>query len=537
MSTFGRPDYRAPIHPHHLTMPRPLTTQQQPPEQRSDNSRTSVEGAGWRCAARDLKALLPPERREKPPFRWSNLRALRESRNDQLAKWFGDPSAQQRQLWLRDWYGDRQPDLRLDRTDLSQASFLLLGDTGEGDASQYALLALLAHFGRDTDFMVICSDVIYPAGEVEEYENKFFHPYRDYKAPIYALPGNHDWYDDLRGFMFHFCGRESPPQRPKPSRFSRARLRERLWRRNQRPPDPARVARMRALRSRPEQQATLPGPYYVIETGPIELVAIDTGIVSGIEGPQGDWLRTVSRSPKPKILLTGRPIYVDGEHRPCKIDGGRSGTVDAIVRDPDCNYIAAIGGDIHNYQRYTVDVGGRALQYIVSGGGGAFMHATHKIPNIDDSNLQGLRESDFRCYPLRGDSLSFYSLLYDRKFPGSWAIDPDQAAAYMAERLGVDVTKEDSKGVAVSDETRRRGRRVYPLPGRGRGPLHTWFSEFFDWNEPPLFKSVLKIDVTSNTKLSPAMRLPAASRTTCASRRTGLCVSGRLIAVGVGCDA
>ena len=462
------------------------------------NSRSSVTGAGWNCPARDLKALLPPERRDKPPFRWFNGRALLESRNDQLAKWFGDPSPEQRELWLDDWYGDARPGLRLDRTDLSEPSFVVLGDTGEGDASQYALLTVLDQVGRDTDFMVVCSDVIYPAGEVEEYEHKFFYPYRDYGAPIYALPGNHDWYDDLRGFMFHFCGRERQPRRPKPSPLSRAWLRERLWRRNPRVPDPSRVARMRALRSRPEQQGSLPSPYYVVTTGPIDLVAIDTGIVSGIDAAQGEWLRGISRSPKPKILLTGKPIYVDGKRHECAIDGGRGGTVDEIVRDRASNYIAAIGGDVHNYQRYTVDVDGRAIQYIVSGGGGAFMHATHKIPKIDISDLpSAVREPNFRCYPLRGDSLSFYSTLYDRKFPGAWAIDPEQAAAYMSERLGIEATKGDAKGVEVTDETRRRARGVFPLPGRGRGPWHALFSEFFDWNEAPLFKNLLRIDVTA----------------------------------------
>ena len=469
---------------------------QQPAESATDNSRRTVAGAGWHCPARNLKALLPPDRRDKPPFRWFDGRTLLESRNDELAKRLGDPSPEQRQLWLRDMYGDGPPDLRLDRTALAEPSLLLLGDTGEGDASQYAVLAPLAELGRDTDFMVICSDVIYPGGEVEEYEHKFFHPYRDYPAPIYALPGNHDWYDDLRGFMFHFCGRQRQPRRPKPPLLSRARLRERLWRRTPGAPDAAVVARMRALRSRPEQQVRLPGPYYVVETGPIELVAIDTGIVSGLDRVQGEWLRSVSRSSRPKILLTGKPIYVDGKYHPCDIAGG--GTVDELVRNPEYNYVAAIGGDIHNYQRYPVDVNGRVLQYIVSGGGGAFMHATHKIPNIDERDLHGVREASFRCYPLRGDSLSFYSLLYDRKFPGSWAIDPDQAAGYMSERLGIRPTKGDVQDVAVSNETRRRARRVFPLPGRGRGPLHTWFSEYFDWNEPPLFKSVLRIDATAD---------------------------------------
>lgn len=410
-----------------------------------------------------------------------------------LAKCFGDPSPIQRELWLRDWYGDdAQPPFRIDRTNLAKTSFVVVGDSGEGDVSQYVTLAVLERLGKDTDFMVICSDVIYPAGEVEEYEFKFFHPYRDYLGPVYAIPGNHDWYDDLRAFMFHFCGRERAPKR-KPDSVG-ARLRDVLWRQQKKPPSPTSVRRMRSLRARPEQQGLLPGPYYVVETGPVEIVAIDTGITNGIDRRQGDWLLEVSRSPKPKILLTGKPLYVDGRIEPCEIEGG--GTVDAIVRDGDNNYVAAIGGDIHNYQRYTVDVGGRAIQYIVSGGGGAFMHATHKIEKID---LPGVTESDFRCYPLRGDSLSFYSTLYDQKFPGSWSIDPDQAAAYMAKRLQIPPTKADVKAVQVTDETRKRADRVFPLPGRAQGPWHKIFSEFFDWDSAPLFKHLLRVDASFNS--------------------------------------
>jgi hypothetical protein len=462
------------------------------------NSRDSVAGAGWRCPARDLTALLPAGRRERPPFRWFHAGTLWQSRNDQLAKWLGDPSPDQRESWLNDWYGQARPDLRIDRTQLVEPSFIVLGDAGEGDTSQYALLAALQAVGGDTDFMVICSDVIYPGGEVEEYADKFFHAYKDYPAPIYALPGNHDWYDDLRGFMFHFCGREVQPARPSPSPFSKAGLRERLWRRDTRTPNAQRVAEMQALRGDPAQQAEQPGPYYVIETGPIDVVAIDTGIVNRIDAAQGEWLRDVSRSPKPKILLTGKPIYVDGEYKASPVDGGPGGTVDDIVRDPACNYLAAIGGDIHNYQRYPVDVGGRTIQYLVSGGGGAFMHATHKIPNIDRTEPKGVRERDFRCYPLRGDSLSFYSALWSTKFGGDWFIDPAQAAAYMAERLGIEPTKQDAEAVEVTNDTRRKARRLFPLPGRGRGPFHMWFSEFFDWNDPPLFKHLLRIDATAN---------------------------------------
>ena len=156
--------------------------------------------------------------------------------------------------------------------------------------------------------------------------------------------------------------------------------------------------------------------------GAVRIVAIDTGITGGIDAAQGEWLRRVSRSPKPKILLTGKPIYVNGRQDACDDRGG--GTVDEIVKDPAHNYVAAIGGDIHNYQRYPVEVGGRTIQYIVAGGGGAFMHATHKIHNIESSTASS--EADFRCYPLRGDSLVVLLDAVGQEVSGRLVIEPDR---------------------------------------------------------------------------------------------------------------
>ncbi len=67
----------------------------------------------------------------------------------------------------------------------------MLGDTGEGDASQYAVVPPLLAAAGDTDLMLVASDVVYPAGAKAEYAAKFLHPYRDYGGPIYAVPGNH----------------------------------------------------------------------------------------------------------------------------------------------------------------------------------------------------------------------------------------------------------------------------------------------------------------------------------------------------------
>jgi hypothetical protein len=199
---------------------------------------------------------------------------------------------------------------------------------------------------------------------------------------------------------------------------------------------------------------------------------------------------------KPKILLTGKPLYVDAEHHPYPVEAG--GTVDEVVRDPANGYVAAIGGDVHNYQRYSVQMDGQGspLQYIVSGG--AYISATHRIPRVD---LPGVGENDFVCYPCRGDSLSFYSNLYDRRSSlgkGRLHIAPDEAAAYMAGRLGIEPARPGDRSATVSERTRRVADWIYPLPGSGRNLYHNFFSEFFDRNDPPLFENFLRIDASGS---------------------------------------
>jgi hypothetical protein len=488
------------------------------PEQ--TNSRTSVAGAGWYCPTSGELPSTP----NGPVFSWLDPRPLLLSRNDRLARTQalgGDPTNDERRRWMAT-IADRAGDLRVDRTDLERVSFVLAGDTGEGDLSQLVTVPLLNRLSVATDFMVIASDVVYPAGDVQDYVAKFYAPYAGYGKPIYAVPGNHDWYDGLTGFMFHLCRAETPPPAPATRFPSRAWLRERLWHRAARL-DARRLAALRAHRdARPASGQ--PGPYWLLDTGPLQLVGIDTGIAGTLDRDQGAWLKRVSAaSPKPKLLVTGKPLYVNGRQRPGSIEGTQE-TVDEIVRAPQHNYLATVGGDVHNYQRYPVDVGGgRTIQHLVSGGGGAFMHATHTIPTVA---LDGVTEADFRCYPLRGDSLSFYSQAYERKLGrlpllgGQFAIDPLQAAAYMAERLRIEATKPDARGVVVTDATRLAAQNVFPLPGQragARGLLQPVFSEFFDSNDPPLFKQLLHVEATERS-----LRIRCLAATGCAGAEAGV---------------
>jgi hypothetical protein len=539
------------------------------------SSRESARGAGW----------LPPvgpalpvgswplllARRFKPraePFKWISVDALSKSYNDVLSRFAGERIVHaQRQRWIEltrlSGLAERFPDRIVDRTDLAEPAFVVLGDPGEGDASQYCVATAVRALApsRPTDFMVLCSDVIYPAGDVNDYADRFYVPYADYPGTVYALPGNHDWYDLLHGFMEHFCVARGVSGFPA-VRGWRERIARLLWRRA-RPVDSKLIEPLRAAsppwRASPSRPAQ-PGPYFAIDAGPVRLVCVDTGISGELDAEQGEWLLRVSAGERPKVLLTGRPLVVDYTRRPGPIEGSAL-TVDDIVRDPAHRYVAAIGGDIHNYQRYPVDVAGRRIEYLVTGGAGAYMSATHGLdPNQPPRDLPaGVDfpvEDDIRLYPLRGDSLAFYArqvvpflrraltttvaaaaglavmalwmwffsevaavvMLVLAALPASLAaylvrigalrtltlrgalrfgaVDPDVAAAYVAERYKMQVTRDEGHAVDVPADARRVLELVMPL--RQRGPLIRFLSELFDSDYPPFFKHFLLARVTDN---------------------------------------
>ncbi|WP_330455861.1 metallophosphoesterase [Streptomyces sp. NBC_00820] len=467
----------------------------------TDSSRDTAQGAGWGAAEPGAYKQLMPDHVEK--LSWLSPRTLWAARNGVVASWFGDPTGRTRGRWVARRAAAGAPADKVIRREVPERfSFMVIGDTGEGDDSQYCAVPGFLTAGQDTEFAVIASDVIYPVGGADDYGTKFFRPYQGYPAPIYAIPGNHDWYEDLGAFMRVFCA-DTPPLDPEPAPrpLTAGSWRALLWRRP-RPADEQRLAETRALRAAPGQQAVQPGPYWAIDAGPVRIVGIDTGLLGTVDAEQGAWLREVSRGPKPKILITGSPLYVDGEHHPCAIESG--GTVDDVVRDPAHHYVAAIGGDIHNYQRYPVEVDGRTVQYVVAGGGGAFMHATHTIPRVSVANVT---EREFRCYPLRGDSLAFYSRLYGRRLGlrRFFTLTESEATAVTAERLGIE------PGRAPGPDTRvtRRTRIVAGLLGTGRRPDHRrrfrlpvrkMYTQLFSPGSatysPPFFKSFLRLDVT-----------------------------------------
>lgn len=482
-----------------------------------------ADDADWRAQPADYA----PIGRAGSRFSWLSPVTLWHSRNNVLASLTGDPTENARRAWVaaqRIALADRgEPevvveDFALERPELAEFSFMLMGDTGEGDVSQFAAVPAFLAASRGSEFAMIASDVVYPAGDVNQYVAKFFIPYAAYPQPIYAVPGNHDWLDGLAGFMRHFCGAEAPGELfrpPKRARYGRAAMavHHLLWRRAARL-QPETLTQASTLRGeaagRGPQQ---PNMYFCIDTPQLRIVGIDVGILGRLDHDQGEWLRRVSAGDKPKLLVSGKPIFAGPDFSPRRIlaaeggDAKASGMLWDVVADPGNNYVAMVAGDIHHYQRHNVTLpDGRVLPCFITGGGGAFMSSTHQIARVDRAEVG---EDDWVVFPTRGDSLRAYSIVLLRRVRrllpmlrrSIRGIPADQAAAIVAERHGLDLAAELSRGErpAVEGSTIRVSRRSRLLAAFVY-PRRAWFksgriSEALDWDEPPFFKNFMRADL------------------------------------------
>lgn len=261
-------------------------------------------------------------------------------------------------------------------------SFLVVGDPGEGDASQYALISRYLELGRrdDVKFLVVSSDVIYPAGAIEDYERSFYLPFQGFAKPVYAIPGNHDWYDALEGFNANFL----EPKAARAAIEARVEADHGLTSTNARRMDRlvAEAARLRCLYG--VDVAHQRAPFFELQTQDFALLAIDTGILRSVDKQQWAWLeRALDRSRgKFTIAIVGHPRFAGGHDTPPTAEGGdvsdASGNFAALYRLlANRNVKIAMAGDTHDFEYYKEKVGGdgpaRIMHHFVNGGGGAYL--------------------------------------------------------------------------------------------------------------------------------------------------------------------
>ena len=165
------------------------------------------------------------------------------------------------------------------------------------------------------------------------------------------VPGNHDWYDGLHGFMTLLCGADptcgrrctraraagSAPSSISPGASRPRRCRKRSRRCRPTGPSP-RASPAPVLRDRAEG-ARARRPRHRHPVG--DRRRAGRMAPQDLEAPEG-------QDPPDRQAARRRRAPED-----CPIAGSDE-TVNAIVEDPANRYIAVIGGDIHNFQRYPV---------------------------------------------------------------------------------------------------------------------------------------------------------------------------------------
>ncbi len=253
--------------------------------------------------------------------------------------------------------------------------FLVIGDPGEGDASQHVLRdSLIAAAGQsETKFVVISSDVVYPTGEMKDYEANFWLPFKGVTKPVYAIPGNHDWYDALEGFAATFL----EPGAALTMMRGRAEADGGLGRRPER-----RIERSLREATRLRGEYGVPtgfqqGPFFQIQTDRFALIAVDTGVRKMVDPAQEAWLGKALEAAREKftMVILGHPLYAVGEYRA----EGREEfqAIHDLLRRHGVRVVMA--GDTHDFEYYAEirDAVGRdsrrTLHHFVNGGGGAFL--------------------------------------------------------------------------------------------------------------------------------------------------------------------
>ena len=236
-----------------------------------------------------------------------------------------------------------------------------IADTGDGWNSTYALaywctrptLSVATPVGslvetRSGHILVFGGDQVYPAASYRDYHHRLVKPFetarnysREPEPEVFAIPGNHDWYDSLVSFTRLFCsGRWFQGWRTRQKRsYFALRLPQGVW-----------------------------------------LVGADMQLGSDIDALQIQYFKKVAAQMKEGdriIICMAEPHWVYAtayEDLDPEYNENNLRYFERVLQSKGTRIVAYIAGDLHHYRRHEDPAG---VQKITAGGGGAFLHPTH----------------------------------------------------------------------------------------------------------------------------------------------------------------
>jgi hypothetical protein len=271
-----------------------------------------------------------------------------------------------------------------------QIVFHSVGDTGSvvgPDTQSLVADKMVSDFNEENSadvpsFFFHLGDVVYYFGEAIYYYDQFYEPFRNYPAPIVAIPGNHDgvvYAQDpaptLGAFLRNFCAASPAPS-----------------------PDAGALVRTTMIE---------PGVYFTFDAPFVRILGLysnvleDPGVISSqggtnsLDNRQLTFLATALKRVKSESYAGAVIIAV--HHPPFTGDSTHGGSPQMLADiDSACTAAgvwphAVFSGHAHNYQRFTRTVNSMQIPFVVAGCGGhsplSAMRGTYRTPYKIDNTL------------------------------------------------------------------------------------------------------------------------------------------------------
>ncbi|WP_437290477.1 metallophosphoesterase [Sorangium sp. So ce406] len=291
-----------------------------------------------------------------------------------------------------------------------------VADTGDGFNPTYAIASVLARpalslGGRETrrgEVLIMGGDQVYPSATRQAYWTRLVEPYAAAlpkaevnEAPyLFAIPGNHDWYDGLTSFMRLFGQKRT-------------------------------LGAWKTLQSRSYFALKLPHGFW--------LLGVDIHLEADIDQPQIEYFcrltRQEMRDGDRVVICTAEPDWVKGAIYNPDLQSNLAFFEKQLAdARPGVEVVARVAGDLHHYRRHE-SADGR--QNITAGGGGAFLHPTHGESVAEVRSGAGADQRRYALkasFPSESESrrLAWRNLLFARYNLGFW---PVAAFVYMLSSL------------------------------------------------------------------------------------------------------
>lgn len=244
-------------------------------------------------------------------------------------------------------------------------AFHTVGDTGGIHKPEYQFaVADAMSAANDAAFFYHLGDVVYYFGQEQYYFEQFYDPYRDYQAPIFAIPGNHDGAvftgegsETLAAFKANFCA-PTPGVSPQAQGTARTTMDQ-------------------------------PGVYFTLNAPFVKIVGMysntseggTSGIIAGpnIGNAQLDFLdKALAQAKAERDAGKGRALVIATHHPPFTGSPSHAPSPGMLASiDQACSKAGIwpdlyLSGHAHLYERYTRTVHGKQIPYVVAGMGGFY---------------------------------------------------------------------------------------------------------------------------------------------------------------------